>query len=155
MPKSTRKKKKILARPNNYLGRYLDHASSTPIDPIVVSVINKELKENYANLGAIHELGLRAKNKLEKARSDIARILNVHADEIIFTSGATESNNLAILGIISKFSELFSEMHTYLPASKLLYSGCRPVQGISKNMLQKFSKIKNYQLEADPPRAEN
>jgi cysteine desulfurase len=64
---------------------YLDYASSA-------------LKES-ANPGAIHDLGLKEKNKLEEARARVARVLNAHKNEIIFTSGATESNNLAILGL--------------------------------------------------------
>ncbi len=52
-----------------------------------------------SNPGAIHELGVKEKNKLENARTTIANILNAHNNEIIFTSGATESNNLAILGL--------------------------------------------------------
>src|SRR3989344_5541914 len=64
---------------------YLDYASSA-------------LAES-ANPSSIHELGVREKNKLEKARRSIAEILGAHSDEIIFTSGGTESNNLAILGM--------------------------------------------------------
>lgn len=79
MPKSTRKIKK------NHRKIYLDYASSALFDS--------------ANPGAIHELGVKEKNKLEEARAKVAKILNAHSDEIIFTSGATESNNLAILGI--------------------------------------------------------
>ncbi len=66
---------------------YMDYASSA------LSV--------HANPGAIHEFGVREKNKLEVARKKVAGILNAHAHEIIFTSGATESNNLAILGLIN------------------------------------------------------
>ena len=54
-----------------------------------------------ANPGAIHDLGVKEKNKLENARTGVANMLNAHSNEIIFTSGATESNNLAILGLIS------------------------------------------------------
>ena len=64
---------------------YLDHASSA----IFLD----------ANPGAIHEFGLREKNKLEQARKDIASILGAQKNEIFFTSGATESNNLGILGL--------------------------------------------------------
>ncbi len=64
---------------------YLDYASSA-------------LSESV-NPGAIHELGVQEKRKLEDARKNIADILGAHADEIVFTSGATESNNLAILGM--------------------------------------------------------
>ncbi len=63
---------------------YLDYASSALPDS--------------ANPGAFHELGVQEKNKLEEARGIVAKILHAHEDEIIFTSGATESNNLAILG---------------------------------------------------------
>ncbi len=52
-----------------------------------------------ANPGAIHDLGMKEKNKLEQARADIAKLLNAHKNEVVFTSGATESNNLAILGM--------------------------------------------------------
>ncbi|MDR3519452.1 MAG: cysteine desulfurase family protein [Candidatus Pacebacteria bacterium] len=68
---------------------YLDHASSA-------------LSE-YANPGAIHELGVQEKNKLKEARKIIANILRARSSEIIFTSGATESNNLAILGLVQNF----------------------------------------------------
>ncbi|KKR00530.1 MAG: Cysteine desulfurase [Candidatus Nomurabacteria bacterium GW2011_GWC2_39_41] len=56
-----------------------------------------------ANPGAVHELGVKEKVKLEGARATIAKILNARNDEIIFTSGATESNNLAILGLVQNF----------------------------------------------------
>jgi len=66
---------------------YLDYASSA--------------NPSSANPGAIHQLGVEEKNKLERARADVARILGAQSREIIFTSGATESNNLAILGIVN------------------------------------------------------
>ena len=70
---------------------YLDYASSA-------SYLS-------ANPGAIHELGVKEKKKLENARAKIAKILNARRDEIIFTSGATESNNLAILGVVNATKE--------------------------------------------------
>ncbi len=60
-----------------------------------------------ANPGSIHELGVKEKNTLESARGIVADILNAHSKEIIFTSGATESNNLAILGLINAVNRLF------------------------------------------------
>jgi cysteine desulfurase len=81
---------------------YLDNASATPIDSWVLSVVNKTAKEFFANASAIHDLGLKAKNKLEQIRAEVAEILKAHSNEIVFTSGATESNNLAILGILEK-----------------------------------------------------
>ena len=82
---------------------YLDNASATPINSQVLRVIYESLKEDYANPSAIHNLGVEVKKKLENFRKEVASVLGAHGDEIIFTSGATESNNLAILGILQKF----------------------------------------------------
>lgn len=82
MPKSNNKTSKIRAK------IYLDHASSA--------------SSSSANPSAIHEFGVKEKKKLEDARGTIARILDVRPSEIIFTSGATEANNLAILGLLAK-----------------------------------------------------
>ena len=58
-----------------------------------------------ANPGGIHEISMKEKNKLENARTTIARILGAHSYETIFTSGATEANNLAIFGLINNFKK--------------------------------------------------
>jgi len=85
---------------------YLDNAGATPLDPSVLSVMQKVLKESFANPGSIHAMGVKDKKILEKNREEVAKILGAHDDEIIFTSGATESNNLAILGVVRKFLEI-------------------------------------------------
>ncbi len=91
MLKSTKKSNKI----------YLDYASATPLDMEVLRVMNMSLKNNFANSSSIHESGLKIKKFLDNARKSVANILGAHANEIIFTSGSTESNNLAILGLIN------------------------------------------------------
>ena len=131
MSKSNKKSKEI----------YLDYASATPLDYAVSSVMQKVLKENFANPGSIHEFGVKSKKILEENRTIVAKILGAHNDEIIFTSGATESNNLAIVGAVKKNTELFFENHTYLPAGKLLCSARQPAQCFSKNTQQIFSQI--------------
>lgn len=78
---------------------YLDHASATRVDERVLKTMLKILKENFENAGAIHEGGVMVKKLLENERVNVSKIIGGHSDEIIFTSGATESNNLAILGV--------------------------------------------------------
>ena len=79
---------------------YLDYQSTTPLDPRVYLEMKPFLEDWYGNPHAIiHVEGLRAKKAIDKALSKIAVALKVRDDEIIFTSGATESNNLAILGL--------------------------------------------------------
>lgn len=84
---------------------YLDHASATPIDPVVFEAVRESMELAFANPGAVHELGLEAKEILEASRRGVAEVLGAHTDEIIFTSGATESNNLAIAGVVASYRE--------------------------------------------------
>jgi len=78
---------------------YLDYAASTPIDPRVLKVMNLHLKNNFANSMSLHLLGQKAATAVEQSRQKIAQVINTKVEEIIFTSSATESNNLALKGI--------------------------------------------------------
>ena len=79
---------------------YLDHAATTPPDPQVVEAIHAVLGPggSFANPASIHVAGRRSRELTGRARAAVADMLNVDADCIVFTSGATESNNLAIIG---------------------------------------------------------
>ena len=78
---------------------YLDYASTTYVDPRVKIEMDKFFSEEYGNPGSNHEIGQKAKNALENSREIIAKILNCSTEEIIFTSGGTESINLALQGV--------------------------------------------------------
>lgn len=79
---------------------YLDCNATTPLDPAVREVLFHYLTEEYGNEGSrTHEFGARAKQAVQKARDQVAAVVQAKRDEVIFTSGATESNNLAILGL--------------------------------------------------------
>ncbi len=82
---------------------YLDYAATTPVDPRVLAVLDFHLKNTLGNAGAISNEGVAAKKVLEESRKQIAAALSAHPDEIIFTSGGTESNNMAIQGAIAGF----------------------------------------------------
>src|SRR3989344_5805487 len=77
---------------------YLDAAAATPVDGRVLAVMRPYLARDFGNPSSIHDSGVKAKRAVETARGGIASILGAQADEIIFTSGGTEANNLAILG---------------------------------------------------------
>jgi cysteine desulfurase len=78
---------------------YLDHASAMPVDPRVLDFAEKYLNEIFGNPSSLHSAGLEAKKAVEDARKRIAELINAENETcIIFTSGATESNNLAIKG---------------------------------------------------------
>ena len=79
---------------------YLDCNATTPLEPAVGALIRRYFEEEYGNEGSrTHGYGARAKEAVEKARGQIAELVAAKPDEVIFTSGATESNNLAILGL--------------------------------------------------------
>jgi cysteine desulfurase len=79
---------------------YLDHAATTPLDPRVLSKMQPFFSDIFANPSSFHSPGLEAKRAVDEARKSIAAQLNAHADELVFCSGGTESDNLAILGLI-------------------------------------------------------
>jgi cysteine desulfurase len=81
---------------------YLDYASMTPIDKRVLREMQIYSSSKYSNPSSWYKSGVNAKNVLEESRQVIARYINSHSDEIVFTSGGTESNNLAILGVINQ-----------------------------------------------------
>ena len=78
---------------------YLDNAATTSIDKTIAKSIEKLSTQNYANPSSQHSLGKDIKNKIEKARKELAKTINANPEEIIFTSGGTESDNMAIKGI--------------------------------------------------------
>ena len=77
---------------------YLDNAATTMIAPKVLDAMMPYLKEEYGNAGTIYGLGRRAAEAIEKARKQVADFIGAKPEQIIFTSGGTEANNLAILG---------------------------------------------------------
>jgi cysteine desulfurase len=79
---------------------YLDCAATTPIEPEVRDLVLRYMVEEFGNAGSrTHEHGTRAKRAVEHARDQVAAVVKVKRDEVVFTSGATESNNLALLGL--------------------------------------------------------
>ena len=81
---------------------YLDHSATTPVDARVAAVIKKYLLEDFGNPSSLHYFGRETKEALEDARAKVAGLLNCRPDEIYFTSGGTEADNLALIGYALK-----------------------------------------------------
>ena len=81
---------------------YLDNNATTPVDPQVVEAMESSLKENFGNPSSVHAHGRRARVRIENARGEVASLLSASDNEIYFTSGGTEANNLAITGVYFK-----------------------------------------------------
>ncbi|MDY6880657.1 MAG: cysteine desulfurase family protein [Thermodesulfobacteriota bacterium] len=79
---------------------YLDHNATTPIDPEAVRVMTAFMKDEFGNPSSGYDLGARAKKGVEEARKEVAGLLGCRSEEVIFTSGGTESNNMVLKGVV-------------------------------------------------------
>jgi len=84
---------------------YLDHAATTPVDPQVLETMLPYLTSKFGNASSIHFFGQEARSALDKARHQVSSLINARSNEIIFTSGGTEANNLAIRGLLQANSK--------------------------------------------------
>ena len=82
---------------------YLDHGATTPVDKKVLLEMMPYFSEKYGNASSLHSFGKDALDAVEKSRLQLARFFGAEAEEIFFTSGATEANNLAVKGIVKAY----------------------------------------------------
>jgi cysteine desulfurase len=78
---------------------YLDHSATTPVDPRVANAMARSVVEVFGNPSSVHGYGQQARAAVDRARREVAALINARPNEIIFTSGGTEANNLAIRGL--------------------------------------------------------
>ena len=79
---------------------YADYAATTPVKPEVIEEMMTIYKSHFGNPSSIHSIGRDARRYLDESRRTVAKLLNAKPSEVIFTSGATESNNTAIKGLV-------------------------------------------------------
>ena len=77
---------------------YFDYNATTPVAPEVVEAVGRAMRENFGNASSVHHFGQQAKAAMDDARSEVARLINAEPSEVVFTSGGTESDNLALRG---------------------------------------------------------
>lgn len=82
---------------------YLDYSATTPPRPEVIAAMQNVFTQQWGNPSSLHEWGQRAATEVERARMQVAGLINAPADSIIFTSGGTEADNLAIMGVARRY----------------------------------------------------
>ena len=108
---------------------YLDYSSTTPVDPRVVDKMVPWLYENYGNPASrSHSFGWEAEEAVEQARANVASLVNADPREIVWTSGATESNNLAIKGAAHFYAERGKHVITVKTEHKAVLDPCRELE---------------------------
>jgi cysteine desulfurase len=89
-------------RDRNFMARrrvYLDNSATTPVDPRVAAAMARAVVENFGNASSVHGFGQQARAAVDRARREVAALIGAKQNEIVFTSGGTEANNLAIRGL--------------------------------------------------------
>src|SRR5680860_121703 len=99
---------------------YLDHSATTPVDQEVAAIMMTYYTEKYGNPSSVHGFGREAKQGLEEARRQVAALIGATPQEVIFTSGGTESDNLAILGTAQAMRKKGCLLYTSDAADDLL-----------------------------------
>lgn len=108
---------------------YLDYQATTPCDPRVLKVMLPYFTEEFGNPHSrSHAYGWRAEEAVETARAHVAKIINADPREVIFTSGATESNNLAIKGVAHFYKEKKDHIVTCATEHKCVLDSCRHLE---------------------------
>ena len=114
---------------------YLDHHATTPLDPRVLDEMMPYLTESYGNASSMdHSYGYEASMAVESARERIARAVGAKPDEIIFTSGATESDNLALLGAMSRNGKKGDHLITCSTEHKAVLETAEHLKNIGKQI---------------------
>ncbi|RLC79944.1 MAG: IscS subfamily cysteine desulfurase [Chloroflexi bacterium] len=127
---------------------YLDYNATTPTDPRVVEVMLPYFTEEFGNAASIdHEYGRRAKQAVDRAREQIAATINARPDEIIFTSGATESDNIALFGVASKYAGKGNHIITCVTEHKAVLDCCMHLEKTGKRVT--YLPVNQYGL-VDP-----
>ncbi len=103
---------------------YLDYNATTPLDPAVVEAMRPYLEEHFGNPSSTHWYGIQTRKAVEKARRQVADMLQCNADEIIFTSGGSESNNYAIKGAALASRERGNHIITSAVEHPAVYEVC-------------------------------
>ncbi|MFA6391439.1 MAG: cysteine desulfurase family protein [Patescibacteria group bacterium] len=122
---------------------YLDFAATTPMDPLVLREMQPYFSEKFGNPNSPHETGREALLAVDSARDKTAELFNSESEEIVFTSGATESNNLAIRGVIKKYQKVLKipEIITTKIEHPSVLNTCRDLE--RQGVVVKYLPVKN------------
>ncbi len=114
---------------------YMDHHATTPVEPRVLEAMLPYFTEVFGNAASKdHEFGYQASQAVEKARTQLAALINARPDEIIFTSGATESDNLALFGVAERYADKGDHIITCVTEHKAVLDAAKHLEAQGKRV---------------------
>ena len=131
---------------------YLDHHATTPVDPRVLEEMLPYFTEKFGNASSLdHPFGYEASVAVENAREIIANAIGARHDEIVFTSGATESDNIALIGTMTKYADRGNHLITCVTEHKAVLDTARHLESLGKKVtylpVNEFGEINLKELE--------
>lgn len=132
---------------------YLDHHATTPVDPRVLDAMLPYFTEKFGNASSLdHPYGYEASVAVEEAREKIANAIGARHDEIIFTSGATESDNIALIGTMQKYADRGDHMITCVTEHKAVLDTAKHLEKLGKKVtylpVNEYGEINLKELES-------
>src|SRR5438093_4128181 len=117
----------------NGMGIYMDNHATTPVDPRVLEAMLPYFSDIFGNAASrSHGFGWQAENAVEGAREEVAKLINAKAKEIVFTSGATESDNLALKGVVEFYRDKGNHIITAVTEHKAILDTCKALERSGK-----------------------
>jgi cysteine desulfurase len=132
---------------------YLDHHATTPVDPRVLKEMLPYFTEKFGNASSLdHPFGYDASIAVEEAREKIANAIGARHDEIVFTSGATESDNIALIGTMNKYADRGNHLITCVTEHKAILDTAKHLESLGKKVtylpVNEYGEINLQELEA-------
>ena len=132
---------------------YMDNHATTPVDPRVLEAMLPYFSEKFGNAASRnHQFGWEAEAAVDQAREQIAQLINAKAKEIIFTSGATESDNLAIKGVVEFYRDKGSHVITAVTEHKAVLDTCKALERAGKAQVTYLPVDKDGLVDPDDVR---
>jgi len=126
---------------------YMDNHATTPVDPRVLEAMMPYLSEDFGNAASkSHVFGWRAEGAVELARAQVASLLGATDKEIVFTSGATESDNLAIKGVAEAYAQRGNHIITVKTEHKAVLDSCKRLEHTRQERLEELRRMRLEQL---------
>lgn len=135
---------------------YMDNHATTPMDPRVMEAMRPYLEEDFGNASSRnHAFGWKAEGAVEKARKQVGALIGASDKEIVFTSGATESNNLALKGVMEFYRSKGDHVITLTTEHKAVLDTCKRLERQRAERLEELRWMRLAELQSEPVTADN